>query len=74
MFGLEPRRPLPDRRLSEHLAVFELSACQIDLETAGEPIPHVRFNPPAIPEHVRRQDFSAKDVVEDERRDVSLPA
>jgi len=71
---LEPRRPLPDGRLSDHLAVSELIARQIDFHAPRKPIPHVRFRSLAVAEDVRRQDFSAKDVVQDQRRNVALPA
>ena len=39
MFRLEPRRPLSDRRFSDHLAVFELIACQIDFKDRREGAP-----------------------------------
>jgi hypothetical protein len=71
---LEPRRPLPDARLSDHLAVSELIPRQINFHASRKPIPHVRFRSLAVAEHVRRQDFSAKDVVQDQRRNVALPA
>jgi len=71
---LEPRRPLPDGRLSDHLAVSELIPRQINFHASRKPIPHVRFRSLAVAEDVRRQDFSAKDVVQDQRRNVALPA
>jgi hypothetical protein len=69
---LEPRRPLPDGRLSDHLAVSELIPRQINFHASRKPIPHVRFRSLAVAEDVRRQDFSAKDVVQDQRRNVAL--
>ena len=74
MFRVEPRRPFPDGRLSDHLAVLELIPRQINLHAARKPVPHVRFHSLAVPEDVRRQDFPAKDVVQDERRYVALAA
>jgi hypothetical protein len=71
---LEPRRPLPNGRLSDHLAVSELIPRQIDFHASRKPIPHVRFRSLAVAEDVRRQDFSAKDVVQDQRRNVALAA
>jgi hypothetical protein len=71
---LKPRRPLPDGRLSDHLAVSELIPRQINFHASRKPIPHVRFRSLAVAEDVRRQDFSAKDVVQDQRRNVALPA
>ena len=71
---LEPRRPLPDGRLSDHLAVSELIPRQINFHASRKPIPHVRFRSLAVAEDVRRQDFSAIDVVQDQRRNVALPA
>ena len=71
---LEPRRPLPDGRLSDHLAVSELIPRQINFHASRKPIPHVRFRSLAVAEDVRRQDFSAEDVVQDQRRNVALPA
>jgi hypothetical protein len=74
VFRVEPRRPLPDGRLSDHLAVSELIPRQINFHASRKPIPHVRFRSLAVAEDVRRQDFSAKDVVQDQRRNVALPA
>src|SRR5437763_1734581 len=71
---LEPRRPSPDGRLSDHLAVSELIPRQINFHASRKPIPHVRFRSLAVAEDVRRQDFSAKDVVQDQRCNVALPA
>jgi len=57
---VELNRPLPDGRLSNHLAVLELISRQIDFHAAWKPVPHVRFFALAVPEDVSRQDFSAK--------------
>jgi len=45
---LEPRRPLPDGRLSDHLAVSELIPRQINFHASRKPIPHVRFRSLAV--------------------------
>jgi hypothetical protein len=73
VFRIESRRPRADGRVSNQLAVPELISRQINFYAARKPVPHVRFNSLAFPEDVRRQDFSAKDVVHDEGRDVALP-
>jgi hypothetical protein len=71
---VEPRRPFPDRGLSDHLAVLELIARQIEFHPARKPVPHVPFHSLAVSEHVRRQDLSAEDVVHDQRSHVALAA
>ena len=71
---LEPRRPLPDGRLSDHLAVSELISRQINFDASRKPIPHVRFHSLAVAKDVPRQDLSAKNVVQDQRRNVALAA
>ena len=71
---VEPHRPLPDGRLSDHLAALELIPRQINFHAARKPVPHMRFYSRAVPENVRRQDFPAKNVMQDERCNVALAA
>ena len=38
----------------------------------GQTVPHVRLDALAVEEHVGREDLSAEQIVDDERRDVAL--
>src|SRR5436190_23001724 len=67
MLALEFRRPFAHRRLADHLAVRELVARQIELDAAGQAVPHVRLHPLAVAEDAGRQKLTAEDVLCDER-------
>src|SRR5437763_16926583 len=62
MLALEFRRPFAHRRLADHLAVRELVARQIELDAAGQAVPHVGLHPLAVAEDAGRQELAAEDV------------
>src|SRR4029453_7758332 len=74
MFAVELRRPLPHRRLPDHLAVRELIARQIEFHAAGKAVPHVRLDPLAVAEDAGGQKLAPEDVLDDERGHIALAA
>jgi hypothetical protein len=63
---------LDETCLAKHLPLRELLAGEVDLDPGGKSIPHVRHDPLIVEEHVRRGQFTADEIVDDETGHVAM--
>lgn len=54
------------------LAVAELLSGQVDFDPRRQTVPHVRHDPPAVEQHVRRHELAPDQIIDDERSHVAL--
>jgi hypothetical protein len=57
---------------AKHLPFPELLAREVNFDSRGKPVPHVRHDPLTIEEHVRRGQFTADEIVDDETGDIAM--
>ena len=57
---------------AKHLAFRELLAREVDFDSRRESVPHVRHDPLAVEEHVRRDEFTADEIVHDETGHIAM--
>ena len=63
---------LDQTRPAEHLPLRELLAREVNFDSGGKAVPHVRHDPLAVEEHVRRDEFTAEEIVDDETGHIAM--